>query len=619
VPTVSVEVKKQVKLANDIVDVISTYIPVITAGKTYKAVCPFHNDTRPSLQVDRTYQNYRCWACDARGDVFDFVMKFDKVEFPEALQMLAERAGIQLQGETLSPQEQTRGRLLRACRWAEEQYQSCLLEMPLGEGARKYLGERRLSGATVRQFGLGFAPLSGDWLVSRALDEGYPFADLVEVGLIAPRDEQRGFYDRFRDRVMFPIRDVRGQTVGFGGRILPSSPYAARGPKYYNSAETPLFSKSDLLYGLDLARHPGAQVGSLAVVEGYTDVMMAHQCGVDNVVATMGTALNARHVTQLRRYAPKVVLVFDADEGGIGGVDRALELFVSQDAELAVATLPEGQDPCDLLQSPGGVEQFRKVLATGQDALEYKLNAMLQRESTSSIEGTRRIIDSVLGIIALAPSMGSQNGQVRQELIISRLAHRLGVRQETIYARLGELRTERKRKEANSPQPSSRSFSTTATVPAVNKGIQSDTQRGPAMAVEKQLIELLLAEPELVPEAMKSIELDQITHSGIRRLVTELYSLEQSGQYPDFDGLRIRLLDRPDLVQAAMQMQDIGRHMKERPEWLQRIIRSFADQRDEAEKKALKAQLSSADVDEDQAVELLRRIQNRRVAPASEN
>src|SRR5581483_388274 len=145
------------------------------------------------------------------------------------------------------------------------------------------------------------------------------------------RDENRGFYDRFRDRVMFPIRDVRGRTVGFGGRVLPDSPLAARGPKYYNSADTPLFSKSDLLYGLDLARHPGSQAGFLAVVEGYTDVMMAHQCGVANVVATMGTALNARHVTQLRRYAPKVVLVFDADAGGQTGVDRALEIFVSQD------------------------------------------------------------------------------------------------------------------------------------------------------------------------------------------------------------------------------------------------------------------------------------------------
>src|SRR5690606_14333115 len=156
----------------------------------------------------------------------------------------------------------------------------------------------------------------------------------------APRQQKSGFYDRFRDRVIFPIRDVRGQPVGFGGRILPSSPTSGRAPKYYNSTETPLFSKGEVLYGLDLARRRAGDAGFLAVVEGYTDVMMAHQCGVPQAVATMGTALTAKHVTQLRRYASRVVLVFDADAGGLTGVDRALELFVSQDVDLAIATLP---------------------------------------------------------------------------------------------------------------------------------------------------------------------------------------------------------------------------------------------------------------------------------------
>ncbi|MEO2090298.1 MAG: CHC2 zinc finger domain-containing protein, partial [Gemmataceae bacterium] len=266
-PLVSVDQKKQIKAANDILDVVSSYIPVVSAGKDYKAVCPFHNDTRPSLQVSRTYQNFRCWSCDAKGDVFDFVMKFDKVEFGEALRMLADRAGIKLDAAT-NPQDEARSRLLRVMKWAEQKYQECLLDDPLAEVARGYLGERRLSGPTVREFGLGFAPVAGDWLVRQAERADVPFGVLKEVGLIAERDEGRGFYDRFRDRVMFPIRDVRKQTVGFGGRILPSSPYAARGPKYYNSAETPLFHKSELIYGLDLARHPGSEAGFLAVVEG---------------------------------------------------------------------------------------------------------------------------------------------------------------------------------------------------------------------------------------------------------------------------------------------------------------------------------------------------------------
>jgi DNA primase len=215
VSALSVEIKKQVKAANDIIDVVSTYIPVISAGKTYKAICPFHNDTRPSLQLDRTYQNYRCWSCDARGDVFDFVMKFEKVEFGEALRMLADRAGIKLE-RTTNPQDEARSRLLGAMKWAEEEYRDCLLQEPIAEAARTYLGERRLNGATVRQFGLGFAPVLGDWLVQRAHEVGVPTDVLTEVGLIAPRDEGRGFYDRFRDRVIFPIRP-RSEVLQFRG------------------------------------------------------------------------------------------------------------------------------------------------------------------------------------------------------------------------------------------------------------------------------------------------------------------------------------------------------------------------------------------------------------------
>ncbi len=189
--------------------------------------------------------------------------------------------------------------------------------------------------------------------------------------MVADRREGAGFFDRFRDRLMFPIRDSRGQTVGFGGRILPDSPFAERGPKYYNSSETPLFLKKELLYGLDVARQAAANEGYLAVVEGYTDVLMAHQAGVTHVVATMGTALNESHVRQLRRFVPKVVLVFDADAGGETGVDRALEIFVGCDVELAIATLPEGLDPCDLITKQG-VDPFVRALRNSVDALDFK-------------------------------------------------------------------------------------------------------------------------------------------------------------------------------------------------------------------------------------------------------
>ena len=618
--SVSVELKKQVKTASDIADVISAYIPVSPAGKTFKSLCPFHNDTRPSLQIDRQFQNYRCWACDARGDVFDFVMKFEKVDFPEALRILAARAGIKLDPETLSPADRHRAYLLHVMRWAEEQYRECLLNDAGAEVARTYLGGRRLSGATVRQFGLGFAPPAGDWLVTRAAAEQLPPDLLVETGLIGARAEGRGFYDRFRDRVMFPIRDVRGQTVGFGGRVLPTSPLAGRGPKYYNSAETPLFSKSNLLYGLDLARHAGGAAGYLAVVEGYTDVMMAHQCGVANVVATMGTALNGGHVGQLRRYAPKVVLVYDADDGGLTGVDRALELFIGQDVDLAVAALPDGLDPCDLLVQPGGEELFRSALANAADALEFKLDQLLRRESATGVDGSRRVIDAILGVMALAPPVPNQAGQVRQELIVTRLAQRLGVRQETVWARFGELKAARRvqQQQAAPARPAAVQTSVPrapAGGPAGGGEVAAAPKAGRAEKAERQLLEMLLADPDLVPAARTQVAAEAVTHTGLRRLLSELYALADAGHPADLDGLRVRLLDRPDLVDAAGRLQDVGRGMTDRPAWLARVLAFFVEQRGEADRRSAKDRLTGGAMGDDETAAVLLRFMGRGTPP----
>jgi DNA primase len=594
-----VELTKQIKAASDIVAVVGGYLALKPAGPTFKALCPFHSDSRPSLDVDPRRQRYRCWACGKHGDVIAFVQEMEKVGFKEARLILANRAGIKLDDRP-SPQDAARTRCLGVMRWAQEKYQQCLLDSAAAEPARKYLGSRKLSGKSVRDFGLGFAPLDGDWLVQQARADRIESDPLVEVGLLGIRQEGRGLYDRFRDRVMFPIRDVQGRPVGFGGRIMPESPYASRAPKYYNSAETPLFSKSELLYGLDLARHAGAAVGYLAVVEGYTDVMMAHQCGVPQVVATMGTALNARHVAQLRRYAPKVVLVYDADAGGMTGVDRALEIFVSHDVELAVAVLPEGLDPCDLLSQPEGVEVFNRVLGSAIDALDFKMNRLLERDPNPSVEATRRIIDSVLGIMAAAPTLKSQASQVKQELIVTRLSHRLGLRQETVWSRYGELVRERKAA-ADRPaprQPSGEIAGETRTEVA-----------GPRFEAEKQLLNLLLAYPEFVAQAAPAVSPDEITHTGLRRMLAELYSIHAAGLTPDMDILREKLHDRPDLYEAAEKCRYVGQHTSE-PEFnVTRILGWFLKERKKTEEQSLTAKLKGGSLHPDEAADLLRKLQ----------
>lgn len=588
-------VKQQIKDANDIVDVVGGYVSLRPVGPTFKGLCPFHDDHRPSFDVDPRRQRYRCWSCNKYGDVISFIQEYERVDFPEALELLARRAGITLKKRGAATQASRRALMLECVRWAAEQFHRCLLDAPAAEDARRYLGERRLTGETVRRWGLGFAPPAWDWLLKLAGQNNIALEMLETVGLIGRRTEGEGYYDRFRDRVMFPIRNPQGQTVGFGGRILPSSPLSAQAPKYYNSSETPLFSKSDLLYGLDQARQAGTTAGYLAVVEGYTDVLMAHQMGITHVVSTMGTALNPRHVQQLRRFTPRVVLVFDADAGGSTGVDRALEVFVGQEMDLAVAALPEGLDPCDLLVQQGA-EPFLKCLEGAVDVFEFKLQQVWMAEAGKGVEGQRRAVDAILKVIALAPERTDQAGAVKRQLMVNRVAHRLGLQEEIVWARLHELR-------ANQPARAAQPRRT-------EEADGDDTPKaGKALEMEAQLLEVLLAEPELVPVAAAQVTPEQIKHSGLRTLLEGLYALQAEGQVPTLDALRVRIA-HPRLSDYALRMQERGRENGDRAAWLRDILTVFRQKYQvEPVKRDLQNQLHAAP-DHSAALELLKRLQH---------
>lgn len=585
---------KQVKEANDIVDVVGGYLSLRPAGATFKGLCPFHDDSRPSFDVDPRRQRYRCWSCGKYGDVLSFVQEFEHVSFPEALELLARRAGISLDRRDASPQAQTRALLLDVMRWAADQFHHCLLDSPLAGEARIYLDQRGLKSETILRYGLGYAPLEGDWLVQRARAGGVALDLLETVGLIAPRTQGPGYYDRFRDRVQFPIRDVQGRTVGFGGRVLPQSPLLSRAPKYYNSTDTPIFSKSEQLYGLDQARHAAVKAGYLAVVEGYTDVLMAHQMGVGQVVATMGTALNSRHVQQLRRFAPRVVLVFDADAGGTKGVDRALEIFASHDLDLAIATLPDGLDPCDLLVKDGA-DAFRAVLEGAVDALEFKLAQVLPQGGDAGVEERRRAVEAVLGIIALAPALPGQAGAVKAQLMVSRIAQRLALKEETIWARLQELRGRRRREEDE------RFARGETNAPGLNKA--------PAAKVESELLAVLLADPALVAVARDRVRPEDVHHPGLRTLLEGLYGLLAAGEQPTLDQLRAQL-DKPELVAWAFLKQEEGNRIADRPACLRQIIDRLEERRLKLASQQLQDQLHATS-DRETALELLRRLQDR--------
>jgi len=585
----------RVKAANDIVDVIGSYVVLRPNGPKWKGLCPFHDDHNPSFTVDPAWQNYKCWACGKSGDVITFLQEHEKVSFPEALELLARRAGITLEKTADSQQNRSRAVMLDVMRWAAELFHRCLLDAPVAEAARRYVGERKLTGDTVRRFQLGFAAADGDWLLRQAHEANHSVDVLEEVGLIAKRNDGNGYYDRFRDRVMFPIRDARGQVVGFGGRILPTSPSAAKAPKYYNSAETALFSKSENLYGIDQARQAGTSAGYLAVVEGYTDVLMAHQCGIHQVVATMGTALNEKHIKELRRYVPRVVLVFDADAGGTTGVDRALQVFVSHDLDLSVATLPEGLDPCDLLAQQGP-EPFQSALTKAADVLEFKLTEVLQAAAAGGTDAKRLAVDEVLRVIALAPDMAGQATAIKRELMMTRIAQRLGIKETTILDRLQQLRA--------GQRPANRE-------PA-NKQRQQDTaepEPQKAAKIERELLSVLLADPALVAVAQTEVDPRDIEHPRLRLLLEVLFRLLAEGEVPDLDHARMRI-DNPVLISKAMELQEGARSHGDRPAWLRSILACMRERQERPARIEIQNQLRAVSSDDPNGLELLRQLQN---------
>ncbi|MEQ8849623.1 DNA primase [Botrimarina sp.] len=448
------DAKEQVRQATDIVDLVGGYLQLRRQGRNYVGLCPWHDDARPSLQVNPDRQSYKCWVCDLGGDVFSFLMQIENLDFREALEQLAERAGIELRpaqgaqrAEPGSPGDKRT--LLAAMAWAEERYHQCLLNAEAAEPARRYLRERGVSGDSIARFRLGFAPRGWDWLLKQAPRAGYSPAVLERVNLIAARNSGEGWYDQFRGRVLFPIRDVRSRPVAIGGRVLPEIAEAERRPdytpaKYVNSAETPIYSKSHQLYALDLARDEVAQRGEVIVVEGYTDVIACHQAGVRNVVAACGTAMGEGHLRLIRRFTDRVVLVLDGDEAGRRRASELLELFIASPIDLRILTLPGGLDPCDFVASHGG-DKFRALVVAAPDALEHKLQSVTNGMvlSADNTHAATRAVEQVLATLARTrPVLGESESALflREQGVLGRLARHFHLPEEGLRGRLGDLR-----------------------------------------------------------------------------------------------------------------------------------------------------------------------------------
>jgi DNA primase len=563
----SFDSKERVKQAVDIVDLVGSHIQLRRQGRNYVGLCPWHDDSKPSLQVNPERQSFKCWVCDIGGDVFSWVMKIEGVEFREALQMLADRAGIQIE----KPQRHSTGTtgeagggsykttsgldnkrtLLQAMAWAEKQYHQCLLNSPQAEAARRYLEQRGITAESIEKFQLGFSPLERDWLLGQAKGEVNDdrlqrrIKMLESIGILARPSEGGNYYDRFKGRLLFSIHDSQGRPVGIGGRVLPELGTTSPA-KYVNSPETPLFTKSKLLYGLDLARESLRKTRTALVMEGYTDVIVAHQYGFQNAVAVLGTALGESHIRILKAHADQIVLVLDGDEAGTKRANEVLELFVAQQVDLKILTLPEDLDPCDYLHKYGA-EAFSELLATKSvDALDHAYEVTTRGiDVEHDVHGVGRAIERLLTIVAKAPRLNAEtrgDARIQEQKIVQRLAAKFRIDEQELRRQLTALRRRQSTKPRSVVAPAGE---------AIEKAHEAIS------AWERELLELLIAHPEYISAASDRIHPEQFAAESCRRIYETCCRLTDEGVLPTFDRLMLEF-DEPAFKNLLVALDEQG-------------------------------------------------------------
>jgi len=396
-PMIAPHVREQIRAASDIVEIIQSYLPLRRAGTNFVALCPFHKEKTPSFHVSPSRQAFHCFGCHKGGDVFRFVQDYENISFTEAVKRLAHRAGITLEFDESPAQREDRAakdQLREIHEQIARRWQQSLVHDAAGQIARDYLAKRRVPPEAAERFRLGYAPDSWDDTVNWARTKGWDTTLMEQAGLIIPRDANdraRGHYDRFRGRLMFPICDEQGRIVAFSGRILSGDEKVA---KYINSPETPIFTKSRVLYGLDKARRAILDAGSVIICEGQLDLIACHMSGVQNVVAPQGTALTSEHLRILRRYAKEAVLCFDSDNAGQKATARILDELVGSGLTIRVITVPAPHDPDSYIREHGG-DAFRHLVQEARDFFEFYLDFLARQHDARSDRGQLAIIDAM--------------------------------------------------------------------------------------------------------------------------------------------------------------------------------------------------------------------------------
>ena len=512
---------QELKMKTDIEDVISTYVTLKRRGATLVGLCPFHNEKTPSFTVYPATQSFYCFGCGAGGDAITFLKKIENLDYLDAVKTLAQRAGLQMPQEGFDDSlSKRRRRILEMNREAARFYHSVLLS-PEGKVGYDYYIGRALSAATINHFGLGFAPNQWDALLKHMRAKGYQPAELVDAGLA--RKGQKGYYDNFRNRVMTPIIDVRGNVIAFGGRVLDDSK-----PKYINTGDTLVYKKTNELFALNFAKD--SKEDALILCEGYMDVIAMHQAGFTNAVAGCGTALTTEQVRLISRYAKEVILTYDADEAGQKALQKAMTLFDQTDVKVRIPALVGGKDPDEIIRTYGR-DKFKGMLEGASNETEFRLLALRRQYNLATTQGKIDFIGGALQILATLPP-------VEQDLYVSRLSEELSVERQNmkvqlqdLVARQGNRREKREFNRIVQENMRKTARETMATDASLRK-----------LRAEDRVISLLLRYPDC-SRLCKDFDPQWLTPGFAQRVFTLILQRLENGDGTELMDLRDRLTD----------------------------------------------------------------------------
>lgn len=514
---------------NDIVDYISKNVRLKRAGSTYKGLCPFHKEKTPSFSVSPDKQLFYCFGCGKGGTVINYVMQQENLDFVEAVKLLAEKCGMDLPEDDRRTNENNlkkRQTIYKINSVSGRFFYDKLFE-PCGAAARDYIKRRQMAQSTVNRFGLGYAP-EGNVLLKYLREQGFTDDEIVESGVVG-RSENGDIYDRFRNRLMFPIIDIRKNIIGFGGRVLDDSK-----PKYLNSPETEAFNKSYNLFGLNLSKNSAEDY--LILVEGYMDVIQLHQHGINTAIATLGTALTPEQARIIKRHKSEVIIAYDSDEAGQKATHRAIELLNDEGLRVRVLTMTGSKDPDEYIKT-NGVGAFRKLIVDSQEQIEYKIMKLKSRYNLDDIAQKSEYVNLA------AKEFITIKSPVEQELYVKKISAETGVSAESIFAEMSRLRA---------IADKNREISNFRSQSAIRTSKPADLQRTRCKNAQKLVLNIMCYnknQAEYIMENLAESDFDE----EIRRIFSAIKAIRQSGVEPD---ARIIVSSMPDVALAAEILHD---------------------------------------------------------------